>query len=147
MPNPLVSQGTLNRLRGSFLLPDIPGLNVTAPYLGKEGMRLSLEGDATKFFDSLTGMVTSPEPYLPINLRLNLLRTQPLANAYKDQMELDALVGDCTVRTDSNVLGLYEMVNCSIMNVSELQINGEDAGYAVAIKGTYYINSALWNAP
>ena len=39
MANNLVLQGVLNRLRGSVVVADAPELNVTAPFLGKAGIR------------------------------------------------------------------------------------------------------------
>lgn len=143
--NPLVDQGTLNRLRGSAVWQDLPNLNITAPYLGKEGMRLALEGESTQFIETMTGAVTSPQPYMAVSLTLSLLRTQSLADLYKQRMELDARIGAGTIRSDSAFLGVYDLVNCSIQSVRELPFNGEDAGFNVTIKGYYNINSALWN--
>ena len=85
--NPLVSQGSLNRLRASVVWPDNPTLNVTASYLGKEGVSLALDGEATTFINTLVGAVTSPEPYQMITLTIHLLKTQGLASLYKSQQE------------------------------------------------------------
>lgn len=144
MANPLVQQGTLNRLRGSAIWTDHPELNVTAPFLGADGIGLSLEGESTTFHKTLTGTVTSPEPYMVVNMTFNLLRTQQLADLYKTQMENNALIGDCAVRTDSTTLSPYQFTNCAIQGVRELRINGTDAGYAVSVKGYYTVNSNLW---
>ena len=38
--NPLIDQGVLNRIRGSVQWADFPGLNVTAPFLDREGINL-----------------------------------------------------------------------------------------------------------
>ena len=143
--NPLIVQGTLNRLIGSVVWTSVPDLNVTAPYLGKEGIRLALEGESTVFLPTMTGAVTSQEPYLMIGLTLHLLKTQPLANAYKRQMESNAQLGDGTVRPDSVTLDPYPIVNCAIQSVRELNFSGDDAGFAVTIRGYYWINSGLWN--
>lgn len=43
--NPLIPQGTLNRVRASVVWPSFPNLNVTASYLGRMGIRLSLDGE------------------------------------------------------------------------------------------------------
>lgn len=143
--NPLISQGTLNRLRGSVIIPLFPSYNVTAPYLGKEGIRLALEGESTVYINTMTGAVRSPEPYMLTSLTMNLLKTQPLADQYKQKMEADAFLGDLTVRSDSSVLSVYPLINCSITGVRELNFAGDDAGYAVTVKGYYLINSSLWN--
>lgn len=145
MANPLVSQGTLNRLRGSVVWNDHPELNVTAPFLGKDGIGLTLNGEATQFYETMTGAVTSPQPYQSITLTMNLLKTQPLSDAYKARQELLALLGDGVVRPDSAQLSPYQLVNCSIEGVAPLKFSGEDAGYVVTIKGYYNINSSLWD--
>lgn len=145
MANPLVSQGVLNRLRASVVWPAFPGLNVTAPFLGEEGIRLTLEGESTTFINTMTGAVTSPEPYMAVSLVINLLKTQPLANAYKAQMEIAALLGEGTVRPDASTLSPYQLINCAIESVRELNFSGRDAGFAVTIKGYYTVNNALFN--
>lgn len=143
--NPLIAQGTLNRLRGSFLVPSFSQLNVTASYLGKGGISLALQGDATTYIETLTGGVTSPQPYMVCMVTLNLLKTQGLADLYKQQMESLSTIGDVTVRGDASTLGDYPVTNCGIQTVRELPMSGEDAGFVVTVKGYYAINSQLWN--
>lgn len=145
MSNPLVDQGTLNRLRASVIWPDFPELNVTSPFLNREGIRLSLDGDAVTFLPSMTGAVTSPEPYQMITLAINLLKTQSLAAQYKAQQEGDARLGGCTVRPDANTLPPYQLTNCAIQSVRELNFSGSEAGYSVTIRGYYIINNDLWS--
>jgi|SRR5215472_16204890 len=143
--NPLIAQGTLNRLRASVVWTSFPQLNVTASFLGREGVRLALEGETTTFINTMTGAVTSPEPYMPVSLVMNLLKTQSLSSLYKQQMELNALLGDGTVRPDSITLPPYGIINCAIQSVRELNFSGEDAGFAVTIRGYYPVNSSLFN--
>lgn len=145
MSNPLIPQGTLNRLRASVVVPSFPFLNVTSSFLGEEGIRLALEGEATLFINTLAGAVTSPEPYMIANLTINLLKTQGLANAWKAQMEDSALLGNITIRPDSSVLNPYQITNCSMQSMKELNFSGKDATYGVMIKGFYIINNALFN--
>jgi hypothetical protein len=142
--NPLIDQGTLNRLISSVVVDSDPGLNVTPPYLGKEGVSIALEGETTTFINTMTGAVTSPEPYQVVSVTINLLRTQNLAAVYKAQMELLATIGGITVYPDTTTLPTYSFINCAIQSVRELKINGEDAGWVVNIKGYYLINSSLW---
>lgn len=143
--NPLVDQGTLNRIRGTVIIVNNPALNVTAPYLGKEGISLALEGAATTFIDSMTGAVTSPEPYQACSCTVSLLKTQNLSALYKAQMELTTLLGPISVTPDSATLPVYDLLNVAIMGVRELRFNGEDAGWVVSLRGYYIINNALWN--
>lgn len=145
MANALVPQGTLQRLRGSVVFPTFTALNVTAPYLGKDGIDLNFTGQSVLMIDTMTGRVTSPEPFLGVSIVMHLLRTQPLSNAFKTQMEGNSLVGNCTLRTDARPLGVYNFINAAIESVASLKINGTDAGYAVTIAATYYINQNLFN--
>lgn len=146
MANPLIDQGSLNRLRASVLWNDLPILNVTAPFLGPEGISLTLEGEATGVLPSLTGVVTSPEPYQLVTFMVHLLKTQALADAYKRQQEANTVLGNCTVRPDSKALSPYLFYNCSIVNVGDLLFNGTNPGYGVSLKGYYVINNDLWDA-
>lgn len=144
MGNPLISQGSLNRLRGSIVFTSASELNITAPFLGKEGIRLALEGESTVMLPQMTGVVTSPEPYLMASISINLIKTQSLAALFKARMELNSLLGDLTVRPDAAALGVYQFSNCAIQSTPDLNFAGDDAAYRTIIKGTYYINSSLW---
>lgn len=144
MAFPNLPQGTLNRLRGSLSYTDNSALNVIASNLGPEGISVSFGGGATTRIDTMTGQVTSPEPFIPVKLTVNLLRTQSLANQYKTQQELNSLLGDLTFRTDAVTLGVYQFTNSSIGRVGDMRVNGKDAGYALEVDGTYNINSSLY---
>lgn len=147
MANPLVPLGNLNRLKASVVWTTVPTLNVTASFLGKEGIRVTPEGVQTLSIPAMTGVVQSPEPYQLIRMTLSLLKSQGLADAYKAQSELNTLLGQCTVRPDvpeNGGLSPFQFDNCSIENIGELMFSGENAAYPVIITGTYYLNSALW---
>jgi len=144
--NPLINLGSLNRLRASVIWNSNPSLNVTASYLGKDGIRLALDGESTAFINTMTGAVTSPEPYQMITLTVHLLKTQALASQYKAQMENNALLGNGVVRPDSVALPAYDIVNCAIESVRELNFSGMDAEFAVTVKGYYLVNSSLFDS-
>ena len=46
--NPLVDQGTLNRIRASVEFTDFPELNVTSSYLAKAGISMRLTGESVE---------------------------------------------------------------------------------------------------
>jgi hypothetical protein len=145
MGNPLVDQGVLNRIRASVVLNEHPELNVTASFLAKEGIRLSLDGEATTYVPALTGAVPSPEPYQMITLEIALLKTQFLSNDWKTQMEDNSRIGDLTVYPDAKQLGVYPLTNCSIKGVTPLSFNGEVAAWVVTVGGYYIINNDLFD--
>jgi hypothetical protein len=142
--NPLVAQGTLNRLRGSVVIAAFPNLNVTAPYLGREGIRLALNGETTTRAGTMTGVVTSPQPYQDATVTLHLLKTNGLGDAYKQQIEALTTIGDLIVYPDTSSLGNYSFSNCSINGVAEMSFAGEDPVMTVTLGGIYYINAELW---
>jgi len=144
MANPLVQQGTLNRLLTTLQLVQFPELNITAPYLAKQSMVLSFEGDATKVIDTLTGTVTSPEPFLHVRIRAHLLRTNFLSELYKEQLESSTLLGDGIAYTDSTSLSVFQFSNLAIMGLGEIANAGEDPSFVVNIAGYYNINASLW---
>ena len=145
MANPIIPQGVLNRLRASATLTQFPGLNITASYLGKEGISLSFEGVVTTPLDTMTGVVQSPEPYQRVTMAAHLIKSQALANAFKTQIELSSLIGDVTIRPDAAQLGPYQLSNVAINSVNPLKFDGTDPGWVLMMSGIYYVNSSLWN--
>lgn len=143
--NPRTPQGTLNRIRGSVVLPDHPELNVTAPFLGRGGISFGLQGESTVMIGTMTGAVTSPEPYMMAQVTINLLKTQALAGAWRARMEVDARIGDLTVIPDATTFPSYLLSNCAIVSVREQSFAGDDAGYVVVVNGYYDVNSSMWN--
>lgn len=144
MANPLIAQGTLNRLRASVNVPLYPQLNVTASFLGKSGITLLPEGDTTTFLPQMTGVVTSSEPYQAVTVGIELLKTQFLSDLYKQQQELDARIGDIIVRPDTRTLSRWYLYNCAIQNVGQLSFAGDSAAYGITLKGFWVINQNLW---
>ena len=145
MSNPILDQGMLNRIRGSVSFVNFPSLNVTAPYLGREGIRLALEGGATAQLPTMTGIVQSPEPYQMVTVTMALIKSQAFADQYKQQFETQTQLGDMTVRPDSTVLGAYGLTNAALEAVEGLDFSGNSPNFTVRIRATYIINAVLWN--
>ena len=147
MANPIVPQGNLNKLRASIQFVSVPGLNITASYLGREMIGGSFEGVATTPIETATGVVYSPEPYQRSTWNVHLLKPQALSAAWKTQYELNTLIGDFVVRPDVGPPGIdpYQISNGVINTINPLKFAGDDAGWVIILSGIYYINSALWN--
>lgn len=146
MADPRVPQGNLNRLRATVLWGTAPELNIIPSFLGQGGVSIGFDGEATGRIPTMTGVVNSPEPYQGITLTANLLKTQSLAQLYETRRQTNTIIGGGTVRTDVSQGGIsnYELINMSISNVRELNLNGSDAGYVITLGGYMLINSALW---
>jgi hypothetical protein len=140
----LINQGTLNRLRGSVVYGLFPNLNVTASYLAKEAISVSFDGDFAQLLPSLTGGVSSPEPYVFSTVTIHMLRSQSLANAYKIQNEVSSLVGPVSVIGDSSKLNAFAIENTVIQSFQELTFDGNQPGFVVRLRGVYNVNAALY---
>lgn len=143
--NPLIYQGTLNKLRGSLSVIAYPELNVTASYLGEDGISMAFEGEASAYLATMTGAVPSPNAYQFATVSIALLKTQFLSTVWKDQMELDTTIGDVVVKTDTPTLANYSFLNCTIKGVGEISVNGRTPVFGLTLQGTYYVNSSLFN--
>jgi hypothetical protein len=144
--NPLIDQGVLNRIKGNVTWTNFPGLNVTAPFLDKDGINLRKEGEASVQHGTMTGVVQSPEPYMPVSVVIALLKTQALAEAYKAKMEDSVLLGPGTVYPDvTSGLTPYSLYNMSIQTVGELLFNGSTPIFAVTCRGYWVINNSLFS--
>ena len=139
-----INQGTLNRLRGSVVYSSFPELNITASYLAKEAISIGFEGDFAQLQGSLTGGVSSPEPYVFANVTMHLLRSQALANSYKNFIEISALVGPVSVIGDSDTLNNFSLSNCVLQSFQELTFDGNQPGFVVRLRGIYNVNAALY---
>jgi len=139
-----VNQGTINRLRSGYSFVDHPELNVTAAFLGKDGITLTPQGDVTHVIPTLTGLVNSPEPYQIMEVTIHLVRSMALADRFKKQIENLSTVGDSIARSDSTAMSDYQLSNTSIKSVDAIKQNGEDAGWMIHLQAVYLINSSLY---
>ena len=142
--NPNVPQGQLNRLRGSLQVVAFPNLNVTPSFLGKEGINLRFETPTTEYIDTMTGGVPSPAPYQRVEVSMHLLRTQGLSVLYEQQKQVLSTIGTIVLFIDSTIFPAWTFLNCSIMNVDPMRIDGTQPDYTVMLNGFYNINASLW---
>lgn len=144
MPNPLINQGVLNRVRGSIKFDEHPELNVTASYLTQDGIDIAFQGDAGVLLPTMTGGVSSPQPYQMVEFRVHMARSQTLAQLYKNQIEKNTFLGHAKVFTDSSVLGDFEIRQATIRGMQDFSPNGRDPGLIISIFGIYDVNSDMW---
>jgi hypothetical protein len=144
MSNPLINQGSLNRLLGSVIIPALPYLTVTAPFLAKEGISIALEGAASDLHPTMTGGVPSPAPYQFAQITIHVLKTNALGQAYKTQFETNTTLGNVAVTTDTVALLPYNFDTCVLESVDPITLAGDIPGMAVKIRGIYRINSAAF---
>ncbi|MBR8168986.1 hypothetical protein KDX27_14800 [Burkholderia cenocepacia] len=145
MANPLVSQGTLNRVRTSVIVPAFTALNITAPYMGKSFARLAFEGDFTDQTPTGTGLVNSPAPYVAATITVGILRTQALASAWRAQWESNSVLGQVKTNSDSKTFDAVTLYDTSIRHFDPNAWDGMDAVCMLVLRGTYYLNNDLWS--
>lgn len=141
---PLVDQGTLNRLVTHVIFPNNSTLNATASYMGRRQVEITFDGNATTPIATATGATMSPEPYIQVNIVLNLLKTQGLSAAWRAQQELSSILGPVTVYLDATAFPEYNFNNAAILGPQQLTGAGSDNDYTVRIVAYYPINSNLY---
>lgn len=144
MANPMVNQGTLNRALTAVQVISLPNLNATTGFFGTKVARISFGGDASDYIATLAGAVPSPRLYQMVTLLMYLNKSQPLSAAWEQQRLTNSIIGDVNVVTDSPTLPAYYMYNCTLQNVSELELTGESNDFPVMILGTYPVNANLF---
>lgn len=148
MPNPLINQGILNKVKASFVLTNLPALNVTAAFLDKEGISMRAGGGAmTMTHETMSGTVQSPEPYVMRVITISLLRTQFLAELWKTQWENTTLLGPGVLYPDVSVGGItqFQLNNLAIQDFGDLLLNGTTPIFGVQCSGQYIVNNAMWD--
>lgn len=145
MANPLTAQGTLNRSLVSISVVDLPFLNITSGFFGSKLARISFEGDTSDYIPTLTGAVPSGRLYQVATVLAYINKSQSLSADWEQQRLTNSTIGDVNVVTDSPVMPSYYLTNCVLQNVSDLDLTGESNDYPVMIRGTYAINSDLFN--
>ena len=144
MSNPLISQGTLNRILAGVVFSSFPQLNIISGFLGKEGISFAMEGNASQLIPTMTGAVTSPEPYVMVTATIHMVKTQGMAAVYQNQFNTNTSLGSMTVVPDSVAFLPFSAQSCVLESFNELPFNGTQAEFVVKIKGVYPINSALF---
>lgn len=146
MANPLVSQGTLNRLRAAVTVPSYTNLNITPAYMGKQFVTVTFEGNFDDLIPTATGGVTSPEPYVMATVSVGLLRTQSLSTSWLTQSQTTSDIGNVSIFPDSSAFPEIDLVNCVIQHIDPGAYDGMDPVVRLTIRGIFYINNSLWTA-
>lgn len=144
MANPLVAQGTLNRLRASVTVPGNSALNITPAYMSKQYVTVAFDGNFDNLIPTGTGGVTSPEPYVMATVSVGLLRTQSLSTTWLNQAKTYSDIGAVSIFSDSASFPEIDLVNCIIQHVDPGAYDGMDPVVRLTLSGIFYINNDLW---
>ena len=145
MANTFVPQGSLNRVRGSLVFQLFPALNITAPYMSRNFITVTLDEIVfVEQFETGTGFVNSPEPYAPAVIVVEILRTQALANNWFQQIQNTASIGTVEVHSDTAAFPSFPVNNASVTKFDPGAFAGKDPVTKLTIRGLTYINSSMW---
>jgi hypothetical protein len=138
------NQGTINKARGSFTFEDLPGLNITAPFLHKDApIRLTRNGDVVTTIETLMGRVGDPQPYQTVTVSVTLNRAMSLANAWESQIQDSGMIGNGTLKSDCTQFQNMKLVNITIKNAGDINIGNGDVAYRIDFEATYEINNFM----
>ncbi len=143
--NPLIAQGTLNRVRCSIVVPSYPALNVTSPYMGASFASFDFSGPFSQLIPTGTGAVNSPEPYVEGTITVALLRTQALANAWLQQAQTLSDLGAVTIHSDTAAFPANTIYTTIIQDFNPGAFDGRDPVVRLVLRGIAYMNNDLWS--
>ncbi len=143
--NPMVPQGSLNKVRAHIVVPNFPTLNVSPSYMGEDGFSLEMDEDFVRQIKTQTGLVNSPEVFVEATCTINLLRTQALSLQWMQQAENTAQIGRIVAHSDSAAFTGRTVHNCSILKVVPGRMNGTTATVDATLRGAYYVNNSMWS--
>ena len=109
------------------------------------GVDVDFEGDVVDVIHTMTGTINAPAPYQMVTVEVALLKTQSFADAFKQTLELNAIVGPFVIRPDSSTLSNYYIQNGTIFKASPGRLNGKSADFVVGLRGFYLVNATLFD--
>lgn len=143
--NPLLVPGNLNRIRGTILVPNNTALNITAAYLGKEGIVVSPQSAVVTQMQGMTTIVNSEEPYQIVSVTAAIMKSLAMSAAYLDQIQNSPTLGTITVTPDTAVIPSFTLYNVAITNWSQISMAGVQPDFTVTFSGQFMISNDLWN--
>ena len=143
--NPTLVPGNLNRIRGTILVPGNATLNVTAPYLGKEGIVIAPQSAVVTQMQGMTTVVNSEEPYQIVQVTAAIMKSLALSAAYIEQIKNSPTLGQITVTPDTTTLPAFTLYNVAITNWSQISMAGLQPDFTVTFQGQFNVSNDLWN--
>ena len=136
--------GIINRLRASVAFQSFPKLHVVSNYITTEGIRIGLEGNATDLLPAMMSLIASPAPYLACTVTIPLIRSIPLAQTYKTQLETNTMLGLMQIFPDTEYLTSFLVNNTALETVREMSFAGTEAAMVVTLRGYYQTNTSQY---
>lgn len=144
MANPLLIPGTLNRVRGQLIVAGNAALNITASYLGKEGISISADTELATTIPLLVSTTNSMEPYQMVTVTAHIVKSMGLCTNYLNQIRNSSVLGTVTVVLDTGNVPNFTIYNAVIVNWQQLSAAGTQADFPLTIRGYFVVNNELW---
>jgi len=144
MANPNLIPSPLNRVRANVSIPAYPDLNVTASYLGAEGISVSFQGNVATQLMGLTSTINSEEPYVPSQIRISLIKSLALSSQWISQIQNSPSLGTVTVQSDTAQFPAITFYNCVITNIGDVSMAGKQAEFQITVSGYWSVSNDLW---
>ena len=144
MANPNLIPSPLNRVRANVSIPDNANLNVTASYLGADGISVTFQGAIATQLMGLTSTINSEEPYVPTQVRISLVKSLALTGQWMTQIQNAPTLGTLTIQSDTAEFPAITLYNTVITNIADVSMAGKQAEFVITISGSWSVSNDLW---
>ena len=144
MANPNLIPSPLNRVRANVSIPDNANLNVTASYLGADGISVTFQGAIATQLMGLTSTINSEEPYVPTQVRISLVKSLALTGQWMTQIQNAPTLGTLTIQSDTAEFPAITLYNTVITNIADVSMAGKQAEFVITISGYWSVSNDLW---
>jgi len=145
MANPLIQQGSLNKVRAQVVVPGFSNLTIISSYMGTDGLTAETE-DFCDQIGTATGTVPSPNPYAFASITIHILKTNGMVTRWWNQKDTNSQIGKITIHSDTDAFDSFDVQECVIKSLSPGKLNGTDATSILTLRGVLYINNDMWSA-
>lgn len=144
--NQSIDLGTINRIRGSIVLPSNTNLNITAKCINQEGIVVEPMSGGGDLLEQMSGAVVSLKPYVLVRVTFGVLRTLSIGTLWYKQWLSNSAIGDLNITPVTSVAPEHYITNAVITGVGRIGENGATADLPITLTGSMIINSELWSA-
>lgn len=129
----------LNKLYNKLIFSDAPNLNCTAFDMGRQQCTARLARKGVNRLDTATGTVGSLEIFVPVELRVEILKTSPVIDYYSERILKNGYIGGTlTMYDDVNKAYTIDDVSMSLEEIPST--GGEAPAVTFVLEGNLRVN-------
>lgn len=144
-PTPALARGVLNRIRANIVFPDFPAMNIAPENMGRSMVRVAFEGQLVTQIPTGTGAVNSPEPFVFVTITVGMLRTQPIAAAWLNQIMTNSSVQNITAHPDTSAFPPIALQDVVVSHIDPGPYDGTNPEVPIIFRGLLPVNNDLWS--